>query len=1056
MTLPVRSADNELPVTLLRQVDDACGRFEAAWQAAAPEERPRIEAFLDAVPEAARPDLVNELVALEIELRRRAGEHAELAEYQARFPSLAPPDRTSPLSRQPVPPAPTAANVAIPGYEVIQELGRGGMGVVYKARQVKAARLVALKVILAGAHAGPEERDRFRTEVEAAARLHHPGIAQVFEVGEHDGLPFFSLEFCEGGSLDHMLAGAPLPAASAARLLQALAQAVQAAHQCGIVHRDLKPANVLLTAAGEPKVADFGLAKKLDASTRTATGAVLGTPSYMAPEQAGGGVVSAATDVYALGAILYECLTGRPPFRAATAVETLRQVAVVEPVPPRRLNPDVPRDLETICLKCLHKDPARRYASAQQLAEDLGRFQAGEPIRARRAGVWERSVKWTRRRPALAGLLAVSVAATLALGIGAWAYNLRLERALKDAREQRARAEQNFREAWQAVDDSFLRVSESRLLRVPGLQPLRKELLQDALKYYRKLLRQRSDDPSLRAVRARAQMSVARILEQIGTNTEAVEAHEQARALLEEVVESDPHERPLQVLLAWTHCWLGTLRVNTNRHQEALASYLRAQGLWEKLVRAAPDDLQALNGQAVTWHNLALFQDQRGRAAEADPLYEQALAGHRRVIEKAPRDPRYQEEFARLCGDLGTRSWGKGAAAQALQWFQKAGAIIQKLVKQHASHPVYQDLLANTWRNIGHAQIVLNQRTEALSSLEQARALWQRLADKNPEVDGYQASLASAWHSLGGLHSTNRQWAEALRCLQRAQALQEKLVSRHRDEVKYQMDFADTCSNIGLVYVSLGKAAEALPFYRRAVARLERLVERNPGGLRLQVELAKAGRFLGIGLRAAGLPAEALAADRKALAAWEKLAAKDRANLRYRSELGATWHGIGQSLKQLGRFEEAREGFEHAVRSGRMAVDKAPEVFNYRVYLANHYFELADLQRHLGQPPEAAAALRKWQELGLRYPPALYTVARAWARCIPLVGKGKPELTAEEQDQRRQYADQAVAALHDAVARGYKDLGVLQKDTALDPLRSREDFRRLLAGLEKKAKPTGK
>ncbi|HEV3262371.1 MAG TPA: serine/threonine-protein kinase, partial [Gemmataceae bacterium] len=272
----------------------------------------------------------------------------------------------------------------IAGYEILGVLGRGGMGVVYQARQVKLRRLVALKMILAGQHAGPEQLARFRAEAEAVARLQHANIVQIHEVGEHDGQPFFSLEFVEGGSLAHKLAGVPEPPAQAARLVETLARAIEAAHQRGIIHRDLKPANVLLTADGTPKITDFGLAKHLQdepavskgepgvstAGGLTATGAVLGTPSYMAPEQAAGkaGEMTAAVDIYALGAILYELLTGRPPFRAATVLETLEQVRTVEPVPPSRLQPKVPRDLETICLKCLEKEPGKRYPSAQELA----------------------------------------------------------------------------------------------------------------------------------------------------------------------------------------------------------------------------------------------------------------------------------------------------------------------------------------------------------------------------------------------------------------------------------------------------------------------------------------------------------------------------------------------------------------------------------------------------------------------------------------------------------------------------------------------------------------
>jgi serine/threonine protein kinase/WD40 repeat protein len=314
---------------------------------------------------------------------------------------------------------------AIVGYEVLSELGRGGMGVVYLARQFRLNRLVALKMVLAGAYAASTDLVRFLAEAEAAAQLQHPNIAQVHEVGSHGGLPFISLEYVDGGTLAQKLKGTPLPPRQAAGLTATLGRAVQYAHQHGVVHRDLKPANILLTEDGTPKISDFGVAKRSAAgSGMTQTGAILGTPSYMAPEQAEGKRdVGPAADVYALGAILYELLTGRPPFKGPTPLDTVLQVMKDEPVPPRRLQPKAPRDLETICLKCLQKDPRKRYASAAALADDLDRFLADRPILARPTGRPERAWRWCRRNPVVAGL-----AATLAAGALVAVYFLNAER----------------------------------------------------------------------------------------------------------------------------------------------------------------------------------------------------------------------------------------------------------------------------------------------------------------------------------------------------------------------------------------------------------------------------------------------------------------------------------------------------------------------------------------------------------------------------------------------------------------------------------------------------
>ena len=311
---------------------------------------------------------------------------------------------------------------AIPGYELLGTLGRGGMGVVYKARHLQLQRVVALKMILGGGHARPAELQRFRTEAEAVARLQHANIVQIHEVGEHEGSPFISLEFCSGGSLDAKFKGTPMPAKDAAAMVQTLASAMHSAHQQNIIHRDLKPANVLLTADGAPKITDFGLAKKLDDAAQTQSGAVMGTPSYMAPEQAAGQSKEHGppADIYALGAILYELLTGRPPFKGPTPLDTIMQVVAEPPVSPRQLQSKTPRDLETICLKCLQKEPRRRYASAAALADDLGRFQRGEPILAHPVGSLERGWRWCRRNPGVAGMAAAVVLVLVAGSVVSW------------------------------------------------------------------------------------------------------------------------------------------------------------------------------------------------------------------------------------------------------------------------------------------------------------------------------------------------------------------------------------------------------------------------------------------------------------------------------------------------------------------------------------------------------------------------------------------------------------------------------------------------------------
>src|SRR5215208_5529082 len=304
-------------------------------------------------------------------------------------------------------------------YELLQEIGRGGQGVVYRARQKSLNRIVALKVIGLAHWATEAHVKRFRLEAEAAASLNHPCIVPIYEVGERDGACYFSMGLVEGGQLDAVARREPIPIRRAAELIAKLARTISYAHEHHILHRDIKPGNILLDEKGEPHLTDFGLARLVETeSTVTRTMEVLGTPSYMAPEQAVGNnaAVSSATDVYGLGAVLYQLLTGQPPFAGGTTYETIKLLLDTEPRQPRLLNPKIDRDLSTICLKCLDKDPQRRYPSALALAQDLQRWLKHEPIQARRAGIATRARKWVRRNRSMAALIALSVA--LAAGSG--------------------------------------------------------------------------------------------------------------------------------------------------------------------------------------------------------------------------------------------------------------------------------------------------------------------------------------------------------------------------------------------------------------------------------------------------------------------------------------------------------------------------------------------------------------------------------------------------------------------------------------------------------------
>ncbi|MEM1068251.1 MAG: serine/threonine-protein kinase [Planctomycetota bacterium] len=410
-----------------------CSRFETEWLAST--DPPGLDDYLREVGDDSRSELFAMLLATDIEHRRKRSIQCDAAFYTERFPQFADVivalfaydqtvslnaigtesiDDTVRMSESGVGQELDPATRSFGDYELLRQLATGGMGVVFKARQISLNRIVALKMILAGQLATEKDVNRFRSEAEAAAKLDHPGIVPVFESGEVSGQHYYSMGFVEGNSLGYQLHDGPLTPGDAAALLADICDAVAYAHSKGIIHRDLKPGNVLLDANGSPRVTDFGLAKHVESDSElTKTGQILGTPSYMPPEQALGDLdaIGPQSDVYSLGAILYCLITGRPPFQAARAIDTVVQVLEQEPVAPRVQNPSIPKDLNTICLKCLEKDSAKRYDSAESLAEDLRRWISGEPIHARPITQAEKVWKWCRRNPRVAGL------STLALGL---------------------------------------------------------------------------------------------------------------------------------------------------------------------------------------------------------------------------------------------------------------------------------------------------------------------------------------------------------------------------------------------------------------------------------------------------------------------------------------------------------------------------------------------------------------------------------------------------------------------------------------------------------------
>jgi serine/threonine-protein kinase len=749
---------------------------------------------------------------------------------------------------------------AVPGYELLRVVGRGGMGVVYEARHTRLGRRVALKMVLSGAHASEAQRQRFRAEVEAVARLQHPHIVQIYEVGEHDGLPYCALEFVDGGSLDEKIGGTPQPPRQAAELAATLAEAVQAAHAGRIVHRDLKPSNILLTRTGTPKIGDFGLAKRLDgAPGLTATGHVMGTPSYMAPEQAAARKgVGTAADVYALGAILYELLTGRPPFRAATHLETLRQVASVEPVPPSRLQPNVPRDLETICLKCLQKEPGKRYITAQHLADDLRRFLEGKPILARPVPPWERALKWARRRPAAAALLAVGGLAAVVVPALSLAYSAQLRAQRDEADRQRLRAEANFLLARRAVDDYAATLSEDEHMPV---EDLRRDLLESALAFYQEFVKQRGDDPALREAQGNAYLRLARITGELGAReTQALDLYQQALDVFGQLRRDDPENTVYQQDVALVHYHLGRAYRELGRLQEAEDSLTEARALQERLLDRDPESADCQRHLADIWSALGqVYADRKGDAlGPAEAAYQKALGIMEPLAARQPPAPADEDAVGDIYSGLGHVYHARGQNEQARQAYLKALAIEQKLVREHPATVNYRSDLAGSYFGLGSVLYPEGRRQEAWDANQKAREIRERLVEEHGSVTQLAADLGKSYRALGvqsDMPAAALDWfAKSIQTLEGVR----KKEPRDRE----------TRSQLGAAYegraralTRLGRCTEALDDWGR-VEELGR-AERPTARLGLAETLARLGRVSQAVEKAAGLDGEDLAAEQR-------------------------------------------------------------------------------------------------------------------------------------------------------------------------------------------------
>jgi tetratricopeptide (TPR) repeat protein len=861
------------------------------------------------------PESLFELVYHEWLVREELGESPSFEEYQLAFPDLAERlkmqieihqslsfnDESSAYEQQqartdwldtladgPAVLDPDDAPPEVPGYKILGELGRGGMGVVYRALNVDQGRVVALKMILAGRLATAQDRLRLQNEAQAVAALDHPNIVPILDSGQQDRLPYFSMRLIEGESLAQRQGGVRDDGRTAARLMMDIAGAVHHAHQRGILHRDLKPANILVDEDGRPYVTDFGLAKRIHANDGlTRTGWFMGSPGYMAPEQAAGdpSKITTATDVYGLGAILYAVLTGRAPFDCGSVQETLNQLRNRAPDPPSSVNPKAPHPLELICLKCLEKDPARRYSSAEAFADDLRRWLVGEPIAARPVGFLVRTWLWARRNPsqaALTGALATVFLAAIVVGATLW---YRAEASLRDARlaesrERTARlgSQARLSLATAAIKENYVNVRDSLWLLERDVDGSRARLLRQAGAFYKKLQTSLQDDPTpeAQAQLANAYLELGQItLESRGANskTESAAAFRRGVEIRRQLADAAPNNHELQLDVAKALAFRGLSERKVGDLDGAQISFEAAREIFER-VSVFPDCSHlALSELSWAVGNLAAIQINRGRPRDAHALHQGVLSIRERLQRERPDVLTYQIDHAWALLDLAITheklqqiTIAISSATQATDELENAlqkspremlalyrlvqcldylaalhgaqkdyDAMVrdsaralkysEEYVRLEGVNPTHVEMLANLYAAHARRLVWTGDRRGARGTQAKAIELYEKLAHKYPGAFRVQSALARCVHVEAAFALEEGDLTSALASVEKSLDLRQALLRGSPDDQPLAASVAEDLLTRVVLLVQSHRRAEALAPFSRAESLLASLKE---------------------------------------------------------------------------------------------------------------------------------------------------------------------------------------------------------------------------------------
>jgi serine/threonine-protein kinase len=836
-------------------------------------------------------------------------------------------------------------------YEDLEEIGQGGMGVVYKARQRSLNRLVALKMMRAGSSALPAEVQRFRQEAELVAHLDHPHIVPIHDVGECEGRLYFSMKLIEGGSLAQTLGRGPWAVdrtdqpRRAAQLLATVARAVHYAHQRGILHRDLKPANILVDAGEQPHVTDFGLAKRVPGlgwepgeTVLSHSGELVGTPSYMAPEQASGRreAVTTATDVHGLGATLYALLTGRPPFRAETPLDTLNQVRSQEPEKPSRINPRVDRDLETICLKCLEKEPQRRYGSAEALAEDLERWLEGEPIQARSVTRRERVWRWCRRNPVVASLTAAVVLLLVVTVVGLSVSTVQTKKAYTAEAKQRRRADKHFREAREAVDQMLSRVGEKRLADIPQMTAVRRELLEEALAFYERFVQEESDDPTARQDLGKAHLRIGVLQNDLGRQDKAREAFQNGQAVFEQLTTDFPDRADYWLDLA--RCYEGPAWEGLDDPVEGERAHRRALAIRERLASEHPTEPGYLNDLAQNYNSLAFQLERIAKFDDAEQAYRRAVdiaetlhAHHADVAD-------YRKTLAGALAGLGQRLLDAGRYTEAEPLLRRALMFQQELTKEFPRDFGYRETLGYWYWHLGKLLEKTGSAHDAEEAYKSALAIQDQLAVDFPGLPANRAQAAIVRaRSLGPLLYSRSRFSEAEQAYRQALDTYQKLAAEFPSGFMYKLarvNLGETYGNLGEMLLQIGRRDEAKQAYAQEEAITRKAAEDFPDVAVNRNNLAECLHKQGELLQIDGRLPEAEQMFLRSLAVQEKVVAEWPTEPSYRVNLAIVHLRLAIARSLAGRRAEAESDFRRAVTLWDKLIADSPADPTYRQQLS--------------------------------------------------------------------------------------------------------------------------